>query len=270
MPTPTPDDLAESAIAAIPEHSSEALLVLDHQLTILAVNRVFEDMVGRHASRLVGHSWAEVFPKTADSVVGAQLRHVFRTGAAVQFEAPSAVIEGRHYAFTAYPHEHGVAALIVNRTAEFALRDQLEEYRGVAATFALLGDAAYVRLNLRGFVEGGSPQVAQLLGIDPKARPHTPFADLLEPDCRVATLERLDVILAGGEASRAPAILRGRDGRVIPVSLAIAPIWRGPAADGAAPVSRARLRNVFDVPTARSATPAFRMAWAGSVSSASM
>lgn len=227
------EDLTQNAIAAIPDHSSEALLVLDRDLRVLAVNRVFENMVSRNATRMVGQVWSELFPESAASPIGDQLRHVLRTGASVQFEAPSVAVAGRHYAFSVYPHEHGIAVLILNRTAESEMRQQIEEYRSLAASFGLVPDSAYIRVNLRAFIESASPQFTRLVGFDPKSRPHLPFTDILCADARADALERLDDVLSGGQPSRFPAALRTASGAPMPVKMALAPIWRGAAPEGA-------------------------------------
>jgi len=226
-------NLVSNAIAAVPEHSSEALLVMDRDLRVLAVNRVFEDMAGRAGARLMGHSWRDVFPETAHLTIGEHFRHVLRTGASVQFEASAAMVEGRHYAFSVFPHEHGIAALIANRTAEAEMRQQIEEYRSLAASFAVVPDAAYVRVNLRAFVEAASPQFANLMGFDPMARPHLPFAELLAPDSRVEALERLDDVLSGGRPARFTIAMQNAAGDAVSVKMALAPIWRGSAPTGA-------------------------------------
>ncbi|MBU1376677.1 MAG: PAS domain-containing protein [Alphaproteobacteria bacterium] len=228
-----PLDLVQNAIAAIPEHSSEGLLVLDRDLRVLAVNRVFEDMVGRHAARLVGQCWEDLFPEATTSLVGDQFRHVLRTGASVQFETPSMMADGRQYALSVFPHEHGVAALIMNRTVETEMRQQIEEYRSLAASFGVVPDAAYVRINLRAFIESASPQFTRLMGFDPKARPHLIFTDILRADARAEILERLDDVLSGGRPARFPTTMLTASGDAVDVKMALAPIWRGPAPEGA-------------------------------------
>ena len=90
-------------------------------------------------------------------------------------------------------------------------------------------------------------------------------------------------------ATRAPATICGARSALTPSSSALSAVvilemnamsWRrpllvrtrltrGPAADGAAPVSRASDRNVFEVPTARSGAPALRTALAASAISLS-
>lgn len=222
-----------SAMAAIPEHSSEALLVLDRDLRILAVNRLFEDMVGSPAARLVGQAWAELFPDAARTVIADQMRHVLRTGAAVRFEAPAIQANGRRYDFSLFAHEHGVAALIVDRTVEAELREQIEEYRSLVSSFAVVPDAGYVRVNLRGFIEAASPQVPRLLGFDPAERPHRLLTDLLCADARIEALERLDEVLTGGRPARFPVAMMNAAGEAVAVKLALAPIWRGATPAGA-------------------------------------
>ena len=228
-----PEDLVSGAVAAIPEHSSEALLILGRDLRVLAVNHVFEDLAGRPAARLLGHIWSELFPEVAASPIGEHFRHVLRTGASIQFETPSAVSDGRHYAFNVFPHEHGIAALIVNRSAEAEMRAQIEEYRSLSASFGVVSDAAYARVNLRAFIESASPQFPRITGFDPAARHHLPFTEILAAEARPEVLERLDEALSGGRPARFPTTILTAGGGTASVKMAFATIWRAAAPAGA-------------------------------------
>jgi PAS domain S-box-containing protein len=225
--------LIEGAVAAIPEHSSEAFLVLDHHLRILAVNRVFEDLSGRSASTMIGRHWPELFPEAGQSIVAAHFRHTLRTGSAAQFETPSLIVEGRNYAFNVFPHQHGVAALIVNRTAEVALREQMEEYRSLVASFGVVPDAGYLRISPLGFIQSGSPQFCRLVAFDAAQDRRVRFTDVLTPACADDALACLEMVLAGGEPVRFDVALRAVSGEDVAASLSLAPIWRGPVASGA-------------------------------------
>lgn len=227
------DDPLADVFAAIPAHSSEALMILDRDLRILGVNSVFEDMAGRGAARLVGRLWLEQFPEAASAAVASHLRHVLRTGASVQFEAPSALVEGRHYRLTAFPHALGVAALIVNRTAEAILARELEEYRSLAAAFALAPAAGYLKINLRGLVYGASPQVQDVLGFRFDGAAHQSLAQIAAPEDRERLIRAADEVLSGGESRRLSASLLTKDADRVPVVMSLATLWRDHKPDGA-------------------------------------
>ena len=228
-----PGDPLADVFAAIPAHSSEALMILDRDLRILAVNSVFEDMAGRGAARLVGRLWLEQFSEGASVAIAAHLRHVLRTGVSVQFESAAALVEGRHYRFTAFPHALGVAALIVNRTAETIMENELEEHRSLAATFALMPIAGYLKINLRGMVYGASPQVRDILGYNFNAEAHLSFAQITAPQDRSALLLAADEVLSGGEPRRLSVSLLTKDGAQTPVAMSLGALWRDHKPDGA-------------------------------------
>jgi PAS domain-containing protein len=230
---PGPGDPLADVFAAIPAHSSEALMILDRDLRILAVNSVFEDMAGRGAARLVGRLWLEQFSEGASAAIAAHLRHVLRTGASVQFESAAALVEGRHYRFTAFPHALGVAALIVNRTAETIMEHELEEYRSLAATFALAPNAGYLKINLRGLVYGASPQVRDITGFNFNAEAHLSFAQIAAPEDGAALLRAADAVLSGGESRRLSVSLLTQDGGQAPVVMSLATLWRDHKPNGA-------------------------------------
>jgi PAS domain-containing protein len=230
-----------SAYAGIPDHSTEALLVMNRELKVLAVNRVFEDLAGRHASNMIGRSGPELFAAGCEPVVSGHFRHALQTGMAVQFDMPSALVEGRHYAFSIFPHADGIAALIVNRTAEVALRDELEACRSLAAGFAMAADIGHARINLRGMIEDETPQFRRILAADPTAGLPLPFTEMIVASQRRQTIEALDRVLMGGAATRLETTLETRDGgQTLPVVVVLAPIWRGPIVKGATLVIQPR------------------------------
>lgn len=228
-----PDDPLADVFSALPAHTSEALMILDRDMRILAVNSVFEDLVGRGAARLVGRLWLDQFPESASAPVTAHLRHVLLTGASVQFESPSALVEGRHYRFTAFPHALGVAALILNRTAETLMARELEEHRSLAAAIALAPIAGYLKINLRGLVHGASPQVEDLVGFRLNADARLSLLQITAPGDRDPLLRALDEVLSGGESRRLSAALLTRDGDLVPVAMSLATVWRDHKPDGA-------------------------------------
>ncbi|THD77718.1 MAG: PAS domain-containing protein [Phenylobacterium sp.] len=227
------DAALQSAVAAIPEHSSEAFLVLDRDLRLLAANHVFEDMAGRQAARMVGRTWSELFPAQAESIVTGHFRHVLLTGASLRFDMPSALLEGRHYEFSVFPHSGGIAALVVNRTAEQAMRRELEDCRSLAAAVAMVPHAGQIKINLRGAIYAASPQLRAITGLDPDASPHVPFTDALHPDERPRMSEVLDAALSAGRSARLPTALLTAAGDAAPIDLVLTTVWRGAAADGA-------------------------------------
>lgn len=221
-----------NAYAGIPEHSSEALVVLNRDLNVLAVNRILEDLAGRHASNIVGRPVIELFSDPARDLVMGHLKHVLYSGTPAQFDVPSVLVEGRHYGFSVFPHAHGVAALIVNRSGEAALRDELETYRSLAAGVALAVDLAHLRLNARGAVEDANSHFARITGLRDAASARPPFLDLVAVQNRPQAADALDVVLAGGAPQRLQIALLGAE-RSLAVDLTLSPIWRGPAIKGA-------------------------------------
>lgn len=231
-PQDTKEAAVLSACAGIPDHSTEALLVMNREMRVLAVNRIFEDLAGRHASNLIGRTGPELFAAGCEPIVSGHFRHALQTGAPVQFEIPAAMVEGRHYGFSVFPHADGIAALIVNRTTEAALREELETYRSLTAGVALAVNIAHARLNLRGMVEEASPQFGRMLGLDPTARFDIPFPEMIVPEVRAQTVAILDRVMSGAAATSLATAFIGKGGEAVQMTASLAPIWRGPLVKG--------------------------------------
>lgn len=233
------DELSEAvqaAIAALPAHSQSAFIALDRDLRIVAANNLVEDGVRRPISDLIGRLWEDVFPNSVNSAVGIHLRLVLQTSETVRFESTSH--DGlRHYDCSVFPHAHGVAALLTNRTVEHAAREEVARARSLAAAMGALGKLAHLTLNIRGVIETASPQFKVIAGLDPVDTVHkTRFSDLLRLSDRQAATDALESVLSEGRTLAFRATLLSANGDSRPVEIALAPIWRNAVTEGATAV----------------------------------
>ena len=215
------------------DHTNQGFVSIGRDWEILAVNPVFEEMVGLPASQLVGRRWLDVFAALTDSFLAAQYRHVMWTGQAMQFEFDSEHSPGRRYAAHVFPHANGIAALFSNRTPEHRMRQALEEYGSLEQSFALVPHAAYLHINLRGYVEGASTQFEALTGFSISSQRRLQFSELVRLRDRRRLAESLEDVLNGGAPRRHSTSLLKSDGGMVPVDLAFSTLRRGQVVDGA-------------------------------------
>ena len=90
-----------------------------------------------------------------------------------------------------------------------------------------------MKINLRGFVRGASPQFRKITGYDPDSPSAPRFTEVMCESYRPEVSDALERVLGGGQPARLAAAICTRDGETLPIGLSLAPLWRGSVADGA-------------------------------------
>lgn len=222
----------ETSQHAILDHVTEAFMALNAQLHITAVNHVFEALVGHSASQLVGRFWEELFPPTAHTLMGEQLKRALRTGETLEFEAPGDAPGVRRYAFRAFPYPGGVAVLIQNRTAEREMQAQLSEARALNAALSLLPAVMVLRLNVRGVLTSIDPSFAKRLGFSADELISCRLPDIVRPRDRADLTAAVEAVLQGDAPSQIATTLLVKDGGELRVRIGLAAVIREVVPDG--------------------------------------
>lgn len=228
------DTSFETSLAAILDHATEAFIALDQRLQITAVNHVFESLVGRSASKMIGRPWEEMFPAAAQAVMGEQLRRSLRTGETIDFEATTETGGGRHYGVRAFPYPGGVAALIVNRTAEREMARTLHTARATEAALAALPQIMLLRLNIRGVIAEVSDGFAGLTGFSRDELLTCRLTDIVQPRDRPDLARVVENLLQGGQPQEIATTLLVKNGQERPVRIGAAAIQGELGPDGVA------------------------------------
>ena len=222
----------ETSQHAILDHVTEAFMAVNAQLHITAVNHVFEALVGHSASQLVGRFWEDLFPATARSLMGEQLKRALRTGETLEFEAPGDAPGVRRYGFRAFPYPGGVAVLIQNRTAEREMQAQLNEARALDAALSMLPQVMVLRLNVRGVLTTIDPGFAKVLGFSVDELVSCRLPDITRQRDRADLTAALEAVLQGGQPNQVATTLLVKDGGELAVRIGLAGVIRDLVPDG--------------------------------------
>lgn len=222
----------ETGQSAILDHVTEAFMALNAQLHITAVNHVFEALVGHSASQVVGRFWEELFPPTARSLMGEQLKRALRTGEALDFEAPGDGPGVRRYAIRAFPYPGGVAVLIQNRTAEREMQTQLQEAKSLMTALSMLPQVMTLRLNVRGVLIEVDPGLARMVGFTAQELLACRLPDIVRPRDRADLTAALEAVLQGGQPAAIGTTFLVKDGGELPVRIGVATVVHDLVPDG--------------------------------------
>lgn len=222
----------ETSLAAVLDHTNEAFMALDSRLHVTAVNHVLESLVGRSASQMLGRFWEDIFPGNARAVVGEQLRRALRTGDTVDFETATENGGGRHYLVRAFPYPGGVAALIMNKTAEHEAARELNAARATEAALSAMSRVMIVRLNVRGVLTEVGADFVTLTGFSRDELLTCRLTDIVQPRDRATLGKALEAILQGAGPQELATTLLVKNGDERPVRIGAAAIFNELSPDG--------------------------------------
>ncbi|MBM7062184.1 PAS domain S-box protein [Pseudomonas sp. UL073] len=152
MNQPLPRILASSTVEhqlrQIVDNSSAVIYVKDLQGHLQLVNRAFEELFGRSAAEVVGHTDHELFPSAEADVLRANDRRVAELGQALEFEEQVELAGGqRTYLSTKVPlfDDHGKVIAVCGMSTDITARKRWEEaLRHIAmGVSAVSGEAVF-------------------------------------------------------------------------------------------------------------------------------
>ncbi len=134
-------DASAAQTKQILDNVADGFVVLDHDWRFTYVNRAAETLLNRNADELIGKDARVELPQT-NSIFYENYEKAFRTGEAVEFDAPSLLIDG-WFKVHAYPSEDGLLIYFRDITEQ---RKNEERLRGMSMVDELTG-----LYNRRGF-----------------------------------------------------------------------------------------------------------------------
>lgn len=217
-PDPEAGAPAEAALTALLDHATEAFFACDGQMRFTRVNPVFETLIGRAAHQVLGHPICLAFPAHHAAILVEQLEAVMQAGEATEVELRE---DGRVLLMRLFPYPGGVAALVLNRSRELALRLRWARHEAKSAALAVLPQVACVELNLRGVFDRVDPAFCELVGFGEEELRRFRLTEIVHPKVRTAFIQAFETAVQG-QAAAIPTILLSKGGHHRAVDLAVA------------------------------------------------
>lgn len=226
------DALAASQSALI-DAVRDAVLILDRQSRIVAVNPAASDMLERAAPELIGNALTSALPGLGSSLLFPHIVRVLDHRQRFAGEVPGLLRPRQWMRVDLVPVAIG-AALILRDVSEgiddLAERDAL---RALATAIDADGGVGHARISVREAIETANPALAAMVGVDEAAMRRVRFSALLALGERHAFAEALESIFRSGAPARIASELVTREGLALPVTLSIAERRGAYASDGA-------------------------------------
>jgi PAS domain S-box-containing protein len=120
-----------------------------------------------------------------------------------------------------FPYPDGVAALVLNRSRELALRQRWARCEAKSAALAVLPQVACVELDLRGVFNRIDPAYSELVGFGEEELKRFRLTEIIHPKARAAFTQAFEAAVQG-EPAAIPTVLLSKGGRHRAVEVAVA------------------------------------------------
>ncbi len=228
----TVDALRDSQSALL-DAVRDAVLVVDRQARIVAVNPAASDMLERAASALIGSSLSAAVAGLEGSLLFPHVVRMLDHRQRFSGEVPGLLRPRQWLRADLIPLPVG-GALILRDVSEgigdLAERDAL---RALATAIDADGGVGHARISVREAIETANPALAAMVGVDEAAMRRVRFSALLALGARHAFAEALEDLFRSGAPARIASELVTREGGALPVTLSIAERRGAYASDGA-------------------------------------
>jgi len=226
-------DSLQRSLAGLAEAIRDAVILIDRQWQIVAVNPAASDMVEAPCAALIGAPLMTAVPRLAGSFLAQHIVRLIDHRERFSGEVPDILRPRQWLRVDLVPVPIGGALILRD------VSDAMDGYAATDARQALLdavdldGGIGHARISVRETIEAASGTLIDLLGVDPAAIKRVRCSALLAVGHRAAFADALESVLRSGKAARLASQIVTRDGVAIDVTLTIAEV-RGPyASDGA-------------------------------------
>ena len=235
-------DLLQASLAGLVESVRDAVILIDRQRRIVAVNPAASDMLEMPAASLIGEALIAALPSLGDSLVSHHITRLLGHRERFSGDLPGLLRPRRWLHVDLVPAPVGGAIML--RDISEAMEDVAAGGMRAAMLNAIESDGGigHARISVRETVESANMMLTALVGVDPAAIRRVRFSALLAVGQRAAFVEALESVFRSGDPARLASQMVTRDGSAVDVNLTIAEV-RGPYASEGAVVLVTRLQD---------------------------
>lgn len=226
-------DCLQRSLAGLAESIRDAVILIDRQWRIAAVNPAATDMLEASGAELIGAPLTVAMPRIEGSLLSHYIIRLIDHRERFSGEIPDVLRPRQWLRADLVPVPIGGALILRD------VSGAMEDFAGNDAQQALLaaveaeGGIGRARISVREAVEAANATLTGLIGVEPAAIRRVRFSALLAVGHRAPFAEALESLFRSGRPTQLASQIVTRDGDAIDVKLTLAEI-RGPyAIDGA-------------------------------------
>lgn len=226
-------DNVQRSLAGLVESIRDAVILIDRQWRIAAVNPAASDMLERSCADLIGQPLMIAVPRLKGSLLTQHMVRLVDHRERFSGEVPDILRPPQWLRVDLVPTPTGGAIILrdISGTMEdFAASDARQS---LLAAVDADGGIGHARISVREAVESANVTLTDLLGVDPSAIRRVRFSALLAASQRTAFAEALEAVFRSGQPERLESQIVTRDGTSVPVRLTIVEVRGRYASEGA-------------------------------------
>lgn len=223
----------QGSLADLVESIRDAVILIDRQWRIAALNPAASDMLGVAAAELAGRDLTTVLPGLKNSLLSHRLSRLVDHRERFSGDIPG-ILRARqwlHVDLVPVP----VGGAIILRDVSDTMDDcgVRDARKALALAVAADGRIGHARISVRETVEDANDALTAMVGVDTTAIRRVRFSALLAMGQRQAFAEALESVFRTGEAARIGSEVVSREGAIVAVTLSIVEIRGAYASEGA-------------------------------------
>jgi PAS domain-containing protein len=224
--------LRESQILLL-ESVRDALILVDRERRIVAINPAAADMLEVTAASLIGQPLCAALPTIETTLIFHHILRMIDHRERFSGDLPSLLRPGQWIHADLVPLPVGGAIILRDVSEAIAAIEASDARAAALRAIDADGGIGHACISLREAVEYANEALTAMLGVGDEAIRRVKFSALLGLGRRAAFGEALEAVLRGGKPVRIESELVARDGATVPVALAIAERRNAYFSDGA-------------------------------------
>ena len=231
--------LRESQILLL-ESVRDALILVDRERRIAAINPAAADMIEMAASPLIGQPLGVALPAIESNLIFHHVLRMIDHRERFSGDLPSLLRPGQWIHADLVPLPVGGAIILRDVSEAIAALEASDARAAALRALDADGGIGHACISLREAVEYANGPLAAMLGVGDEAIRRVKFSALLSVARRAAFGEALEEVLRAGKPVRIESELVARDGAIVPVALAIVERRNAYFSDGAVVIATRR------------------------------
>ncbi len=226
-------DRLQQSLAPLVESLRDAIIMIDREWRIAAINPAACDMVETVCADLVGQPLSRALPSIEGSLLAHYVVRLLDHRERFSGEVPDLLRPRQWTRLDLVPLPVGGAIVLRDITAAIDASRSLDACRVLLGAIERDGSIGHARLSVREAIEDSNATLTAMVGVDRAAITRVRFSALLPLSHRAAFGEALETVFRTGRVMCIASQLVTRDGGAIDVRLSIAELRGRYASDGA-------------------------------------
>lgn len=211
-------DQNRGGFATLLDMMDSIVLVMDADLCLVGVSPPARHLLGRHDWR--GKTLDDILPEEIRPFLLRAVDAAKASGVPEKLQLRLGAQGGRRVDITVEPFDGGVCIVGCDRTAQESQIMAEARVQAIDDMLGLLGNVAYLRINLRGYIVGASGSFERMSGLAAAAYRSVRLPTLFDLPSRVGVGDTLEKAIDTMSAHAVRARLIGHRGEPIPVQIA--------------------------------------------------